>query len=372
MQRVRNSDLLGVMVSQTNGQPPLKVRHFYRHLCLAGAKIGVTVFIFSPDDIDWQALMVQGYCYCGVSGEWSVRRFPLPPLIYDRSFYGDRKKRARHRAAIAALKKTVNVRFLGNGLDGKWNVQQALMRCPALRPHLPHTVLYRGGKSLLRWLKTFGEAVMKPQYGSHGKGFLHIALVNGRRFRVQGRDRDNGVIDLAFAEPFPFLQWIEHFTGGRKYIIQEHLSLRTETGDAFDIRSLMQKNGSGNWQLTGMAVRLGAKGSVTANLHGGGRAVDVGLFLRELVGDPKSRELIRALLTLSRQIPPQLETHYGRLSELGIDFGIDRQGKVWILEVNSKPGRAVFRHTGNKSAERASVSNPVRYARYILERQLGG
>ncbi len=37
---------------------------------------------------------------------------------------------------------------------------------------------------------------------------------------------------------------------------------------------------------------------------------------------------------------------------------------MWLLEVNSKPGRTVFRQTGEREAAVKSVENPILYARY--------
>lgn len=69
---------------------------------------------------------------------------------------------------------------------------------------------------------------------------------------------------------------------------------------------------------------------------------------------------------LSANIPIHLESHFGRLAELGIDFGVDQQGKVWILEVNSKPGRSSFFKIGDVISARKSIENPIGYARYLL------
>ncbi|WP_368784377.1 YheC/YheD family protein, partial [Acinetobacter baumannii] len=62
------------------------------------------------------------------------------------------------------------------------------------------------------------------------------------------------------------------------------------------------------------------------------------------------------------ELPTFLEQRHGRLVELGIDIGIDRQGKVWLIEVNSKPGRASFRRIEGGKYYREVRLNPLRYA----------
>ena len=51
----------------------------------------------------------------------------------------------------------------------------------------------------------------------------------------------------------------------------------------------------------------------------------------------------RTIDNIVLQLPPFIESRHGRLVELGIDIGVDKNGEVWIIEINSKPGRASFR-----------------------------
>ena len=51
-------------------------------------------------------------------------------------------------------------------------------------------------------------------------------------------------------------------------------------------------------------------------------------------------KIIQTIRDLSAQLPSLLEEGFGRLGELGIDFGVDTKGRVWILEVNSNRAAA--------------------------------
>ncbi|WP_036724954.1 YheC/YheD family protein, partial [Paenibacillus forsythiae] len=117
-------------------------------------------------------------------------------------------------------------------------------------------------------------------------------------------------------------------------------------GQPFDVRVLMQKDGNGRWTLGGMAVRLGPRGSLTSNLHGGGTAVHPASFLRKQYGGAAAN-ILAELALASAFLPPLLEAGFGRLGELGLDFGIDPGGRIWLLEANSKPGRSAFALTGD-------------------------
>lgn len=116
-----------------------------------------------------------------------------------------------------------------------------------------------------------------------------------------------------------------------------------------------------------MAVRKGQDGSLTSNLHGGGTALPVGSFLAGQFSSKQADMILKELYSLSVLIPVVLESSHGQLAELGIDFGIDTSGQLWILEVNSKPGRSALSRINEAASYIHAVTNPVHYARYLLK-----
>ncbi|GJM71157.1 hypothetical protein HMSSN036_33730 [Paenibacillus macerans] len=84
------------------------------------------------------------------------------------------------------------------------------------------------------------------------------------------------------------------------------------------------------------------------------------------MGKTGGKSVVQTIRHLSLRVPEYLESRFGRLAELGLDFGVDREGRVWILEVNSKPGRTSFFRIGDPISARKSIENPISYARYLL------
>ena len=68
---------------------------------------------------------------------------------------------------------------------------------------------------------------------------------------------------------------------------------------------------------------------------------------------------------LAVQVARALENETGAIGELGIDIGIDVNGKVWFIEANLKPARRVFILIGEPSTRRMSVRKPMLYARHL-------
>ncbi len=343
-----------------------KEKSFYQKLTLIGRKLGIRVFVFSPLQVDFDAREVIGYEYR--QGSWVKQLFPLPEVVYDRCFVGPAYR--HYKPFVEKLQNDPAITFLGNGLFGKWQVYQILSRSPELSRWLPETYEY-SLNTLLDILNRTGTVIAKPASGTHGIGIVRIAKAKGR-YMLTGRTRNNQLFRKQYASLAGVKKFISGFTAGRKYLIQPYLSLRTPDGLPFDVRVLVQKNGEGKWQTTGKAVRVGNRQSITSNLHGGGRAVPLQPFLARYYPPEKQRHIEAEIDLIAERVPPFIESYHGRLAELGIDIGVDAAGRVWLIELNSRPGRNVFRLIEDQQARLHSLTQPVKYAHYLMKDRVGG
>ncbi|QCT03587.1 hypothetical protein E6C60_2876 [Paenibacillus algicola] len=364
---------LGIMVSRKKGSPPFSDREFLKQLCLSARRLELQAYVFCADSYELSDSLkrdrfksIKGYAV--QDHEWIEGFFPVPELIFDRCLSGNARE-AQHAAAVVQEAEQTQRILWSRRLPGKWRVYERLKQCPHLSAALPLTLRYTGPASLRNALHRFqGDVFMKPSAGSHGSHTLYIHQ-EGAHAVLKGRTRDNVPFrHRTHAASLP--GWISQFTGHRSFVMQPFLQLTSADGRPFDIRVLVQKNGQGRWCLTGSALREGSCEGLTSNLHGGGRAAQVLPGLISRFGSAASAGIMDTIHHLSELIPPDLEEGFGRLGELGIDFGVDAKGTVWLLEVNSKPGRRVFTQTGDTGAAEQSVMNPLRYARYLLLRQL--
>lgn len=378
MKKRTEQPVIGVLQNESTGTPPFTEPQYCRRLCQAGRKHGVRVIVFSPEWADLASGTVNGYVYG--DHRWEPCTAALPPLVYNRCVFSGGSAGARTSAALAKLLRSRRTAPLGVGLRGKWDIYRSLSAESGLSAILPPTHLYQSKRSLAAALSRYGGSLfLKPHAGSQGKSALRVlhhrkaqreAGSDAPVLQIAGRDQRNRPLTKQFEDAEDGFDWIASFIGRRTFVMQPCLSLLTQAGEPFDIRVLMQKNDRGRWAMTGMAARIGTPDSITSNLHGGGRAVSVLPFLKREYDPERAEQLMEQLQAYSERIPPLLEARHGRLMEVGLDYGIDREARMWLLEVNSKPGRTVFRQTGEREAAVKSVENPILYARYVLGRHL--
>jgi len=148
----------------------------------------------------------------------------------------------------------------------------------------------------------------------------------------------------------------------RPYIVQARLWLMRWRGRIFDIRVLVQKDGTGTWRVTGMGLRVGPRGSIVSNLYGGGRAAPLEPVLQELLRQRSPEDVRAEGQQLALRIAELIDGASVRVAELGIDLALDTSERLWFLEANSATGRTVFRRLGPPEVARAADVRPLEYA----------
>lgn len=363
--------VLGILACSTNHHPPFAERAYYEQLTKVGKSLGVAIVVFSPRRIDWRTRQVHGYVYSPALKQWYAHTTVLPSVIYDRCFYVSSAHYERYRPFVQKLRRDPQTELLGVPLKGKWQLAQLIRHSEQLSRYFPHTERYVNPGSARAFIQRYRALVAKPSAGSHGRGIVAVMHHKASgRYLIFGRTKENTPLSQTCDTLDQTLAWLHRFIGPNRYLLQPYLKLRTPNHLPFDIRILMQKDERHAWQTTGIAVRTGRLHSLTSNLHGGGRAVKFRPFLLQLPFEPHVLKRIEQdIRVIKEQLPPLIERKHGRLCELGIDVGIDVEGRVWLLEVNSKPGRQVFRQAGEREMYLAAIRRPVLYANALLKRR---
>ncbi|MGA9289594.1 MAG: YheC/YheD family protein [Anaerobacillus sp.] len=313
-------------------------QNYVDRLGKAGNASGFCIYRFSPDQVP--APLLNGVVYDPSVKTWRKAQFPVPDFIYDRCFYSTDHKQPSTVAFIHWLKNKTNATFLGYGLPGKWAIYKYLSADPFIRNYLPKTSKlqpHTGANIINKLLNEQKKLMLKPIIGSQGNGMLHITK-DFHTINVRINHKGN-VLHHTYDTTNSFLRFVSRILNQRDYMAQELLSLLDENNRPFDRRVVMKKISKNCWSELGRAMRVGKQHSFVSNLHSGGIIQnDDQIALKRSI-------LLDADVTITRithKIVTLLEEAYPPLFELGLDFGIDHSGKVWLLEVNSKPGHQIL------------------------------
>lgn len=366
-----NNRVLGVLVASISGGRTLRLPEapFLLALCSCGAALGLTVYVFSPNQWDPSAGRLTGF-RPEEGGSWREEPVPLPDAVYDRCLYGSSAELAACTETLARMRRVKPFALLGRQLPGKLRVHELLADCGELAPLLPETRRCEGPQSIREALEQFGGSVfLKPDAGMQGKGVLRLSPGSEEgSWLAAGRTGGNRPFSIVISGLEACVSRAARFAGRSVYLLQPALALYDPDGRPFDVRALVQKNSRGRWSLTGCSVRKGLSGSVTSNLHGGGEPAEASEALAAMYGAARARTLLERIGSASLLAAQTLEARCGRLAELGLDFGIEPDGRLWLLEANSKPGRACFSRHRDAAVSLQAVQRPLQYARLLCGR----
>lgn len=354
---------LGVLAVYWNGKR-LEELSYYRKLSNQGRKLGIQIEIFTPGDVKGPN-SVRTLVYQAETGKWVPRLSSFPPLIYDRCRYHGV---ATFRVLKAFRSKYTKLNYLSRPLANKWNMHRILSENESIRKFVPATIRYSGMSELLQFLKKHKLIYLKPKNGTGGRGIIRLEQVGNGLYLIQGRNKQRTILPKQQATEKQLMAKLHAFNLSPDYVIQQGIQLKLQDGRVHDYRLLIQKNGRGEWEITGCAGRIGPYRSITSNLHGGGSAVtmDQLLFIR-FANKEKAAAIKKEVYSFAHQLAPYLETKFGKLCELGMDIAIDPKGGVWLLEVNPKPSREVFRRIGEKETYVKAIRRPLEYALWLLK-----
>ncbi|CAM4364829.1 YheC/YheD family protein [Paenibacillus typhae] len=357
--------VLGILTLYLNDAKQLEERSIYRRMIIEGKKIGLDVFVFTPMDVNTGKELIHAMIYDPVSGKWSRKWRSFPNMIYDRCRI---QRSSRFEQLLRFRSRYNHLTFLNRPLRNKWTIQQTFSQKTRFRQHMPETLLYQSSSDLLRMLKTNPVLYVKPINGTGGRGILRIErLKEGQSlYDIQGRRQNRQIISPRKVTLSKLEAIVRKWCAGGRFLVQQGIPLRLPGGRFHDYRMLVQKNGQGVWELTGIAGRVGAARSVTSNLHGGGHAVRAEVLLKEWLGSAeKADKAMKTAEKLGLEAAAFLEESFGTLCELALDLAIDRQGRIFVLEVNPKPAREVFARTGDSSTYRTALVRPLEYALWV-------
>ena len=320
------------------------------------------VCVFDPVDVDPKQELLYGYVLTTVDEESDPRivRAPLsmPLVVYDQVLsrrYESAKRVSRKRQYLRR-----HAAIFNDGFFNKWQVHEWLSDEDDITAHM-----LRSAKYTLANLKEFCDKYpvifIKPIHGSLGRGIIKL---------THEEEGWHSMIRLKLARKEQQFshdceEVYDHFaerTAKTNHLLQEGVHLLEINNRPLDIRVLMQKNENGDWKGTKTYLRLAAKGEFVSNLSTGGEAFAI-RWLKDVMSSSAYQRMRSQVKLLTKKLPDLIEQKSKRtLGEMGLDFGVDKTGQVYILEVNSKPRKNIETTRGSAQLVERALERPLLYA----------
>jgi glutathione synthase/RimK-type ligase-like ATP-grasp enzyme len=316
---------------------------------------GVVAYAFSPQDINWEKGRVIGYVPYGK--RWRRVVMPLPDVVYDRIPTRRLDSTRLVQQTKSKFMEMPHLYYFNPCFLDKWETHEILATDPSVQRYLPKTERLASLDQLGQWLKFYSTIYIKPSQGSLGLGVTKVSrMTHGYRYH---RTRMGGGSSVGVADSLPKLQKrLRAVLPRRRLIVQRGLRLARYHGRPYDIRIMVQKTPKGNWVCTNMIARVAPVNSAVSNVAEGGTMISVRRAIRGSLRI-NSRSAIRRIRQAARAIAAAVESGFGQeFGEFGIDMAFDTRGRLWLIEVNSKPGR----QTGNWPGIPPSMRRIVRFA----------
>ncbi len=332
---------------------PETVMKAYAFAAVAAAE-GASFFYFSPGEVNFSNRTINGQVY--EKGRWQRKIMPFPNVIYNA---GSPEKLTNSKEVIEKLK--TDIPFTTFSIGNKWSVNRRLKEAKDFANYLIPTEIVKSTDHFFKFLSAFDKVVFKPIDGRKGKGIFFI-VQQGDRFSVKG-EGTNRMYGKSQLNGF-----IKQKLVKETFIVQPYIQSVTKSGQVFDFRLHVQKNGEGEWVITTIYPRIAPQGSIIANINSGGYTNYLDPFLEHEFKEEAfnlRKKLEYFSLSLAKHLDElQMEKFGEMIDEIGVDVGMDEQRKLWIYEVNWRPGCPPAFYL-----ELDVVKNTIQYAIYLAKNQ---
>ncbi|MBT2720740.1 MULTISPECIES: YheC/YheD family protein [unclassified Bacillus (in: firmicutes)] len=321
---------------------------FKSYAYAAAAKMeGVDFYFFSPGSVNFNDRRILAWVY--EDGQWMQKSRPFPDVIYNSSSPGTE----RQEEIVDRLHEMIP--FTSYSIGDKMHVHKKIKEGKLFAHYLiPSTEILKY-QDVFKFLHRHKKIVLKPLYGHKGQNIFFVWR-NKENFIVQ---QDKTRVKMNKTK---FKVFAEKVAKKESYLAQAFIKSTTKKGLATHFRLHVQKNEEGKWALTTIYPCIASEG-FTANLSNGGYTTMFEIFLKKEFGG-EYYNIKRYMEHFAVVFSEHFDRLYdGSLDELGIDIGLDSIHRIWIYEVNWRPGTpATF------ALELDVVKRMIRYARFLAEK----
>jgi hypothetical protein len=331
-------------------------RSNFADLIRTGQGMGIITYVITVKSLKLRAPRVLGYTYRNDDETWEKGWYPRPTIVYNRIPQREDEGLPQVKRKLAALSKQPGIHLFNRRFFNKWSLFQWLNENKATKSYIPETKRLTNPLVLGTLLKKHRLLYLKPVRGKAGVGIMTVMVQPEKhlpyRLQIQ-EERGSRTYHSSTMKRLWDRVLKQSAILGEPYIAQQGIALAAVNNRPFDLRALVQKNGWGKWELSGIGARVAGDSSITTHVPRGGYIDDPEKLLVSIFGQEKTGKVLgkvrNTTIILARQI--ERSAHY-KMCEMSMDLGVDATGHVWFFEANSKPMKFDETHIRNKSLER--------------------
>jgi hypothetical protein len=375
---MRNSELsssliepvIGVFIGEAginnfNKQQPY---HPLAKLQQANMNANATLYFFSINDVDLAKYKITGTYFNAAKNRWEKKIFPYPDIIYKRGLVTGslKQKLSLFEKQLKKLKvKHLNYPYGFN----KWEVYEKLKKEETLLPHIPKTIIYQTADDLNSMLNECNTVYLKACRGGRGKQVIRVKkLPKGYEYRYY---IDHQLTVQKASTFHALVAKIMGFYRGRKFIVQEAIDLINIDHRIVDMRAELQRNSKGEIILAAIPVRV-SKENAPITTHADSYTFEYFYETFMNYSPAAIDELKEKITQFLIAVYQAIEKAYGPSGEIGIDLGLDKQGRLWFIECNSRSMKVSFFKAYDDETILKSFENLLGFGKYlVITQQLG-
>lgn len=332
-------------------------RENFKDIILTGKSLGALVYVFSPSGIDWDKKRIKAYLYNEQEDNWVESVMPFPHVVYNRVPTRKSETKSEVKQTLDQLSSLTNVTLFNRHFFNKHTLFQILEKRHEVTDFLPDTQVLTTFSQFRSFAMNHPFVYLKPTLGKAGKGIMRLDR-HLQRWRLR-RVSDQEAITQYFVKLDQVWKSIRQQTKTNRYIIQQGIQLAKYKNRPFDVRVLIQKDGSGEWGITGVGIRRAGAKSITTHVPRGGSILPTTKVLTALFQE-RAEEIYRRVEETALTIAHVLNDEIEDLAEMSMDLGLTPEGKLYFFEANAKPEK--FDEPAIRSS---SLANLIYYSQYV-------
>ncbi len=341
------------------------IRPRIRLMVEANKEVNNILCFFSLNQVRLNERKITGYYWHSRNNCWMRQEFSFPDILYIRD--GIDKRYTQTLVKLCNIVNNNNGRLITHQRFNKWRLYQIMNKDQAMKIYLPVTRTVKQPDDIGKMLQYYKVVYLKSHLGRKGENVLRVEVLPNGGYQYSFY-RHELLTVKSVSEFKALLEVVNKFFQGKNFIIQQAIQLLKFKNRFMDMRAELQRNGDGKLEIVGISVRLGQPGSPVTT-HGDAFRFD-DFFVKKMGYSKEKMDAFRSTVhQFLFSVYEYIDNNYGKYAELGIDFAIDTNEKIWFIEANAQSTKISLDKAYGKAVLFRYYKNIMEYVRYLFNQK---